>query len=294
MQTRKPFKRFNPKPAWLRKRLPTGPEYSAVRRLLREAGLLTVCQEAQCPNIWECFSNATAAFLILGPRCTRNCRFCAVAHGPPAPPDPAEPGRIAAAAAALNLDYVVVTSVTRDDLNDGGAAHFAAVTRAIRNRCPAARVELLVPDFSGDSGALSTVLAAGPDVLNHNLETVQRLYAGVRPEADYTRSLTLLAASRHCAPHITTKSGLMLGLGERPPEIRRAMEDLLSAGCRILTLGQYLQPTPRHLPVADYIRPSVFAGWRRFALAAGFTQVVSGPFVRSSYHAKDVYKETAL
>jgi lipoyl synthase len=274
-----------PKPAWLRKRLPGGPTYESVRRLLREAGLHTVCQSACCPNQFECFARHTATFMILGDHCTRNCRFCAVHHGPPQPVDPDEPRRVADAAGHLGLRYVVVTSVTRDDLPDGGADLFAAVIRTLRQRIPEVRVEVLIPDFQGNPEALETVLAAGPVVLNHNLETVARLYPAARPQADYHRSLALLARSRQAAPGILTKSGLMLGLGEKEAEIRTALNDLRAAGVQILTLGQYLQPTTAHLPIARYLAPEVFEGWRREALAMGFAAVASGPFVRSSYRA---------
>lgn len=274
-----------PKPVWLRKRLPSGPAYESVRRLLQEAGLHTVCQSACCPNQFECFARHTATFMILGDRCTRNCRFCAVHHGRPDPVDPDEPRRVAEAAAHLGLHYVVITSVTRDDLPDGGADLFAAVIRTLHQRIPGVRVEVLIPDFQGDRQALEKVLAAGPVVLNHNLETVARLYPAARPQADYRRSLNLLARSRRAAPQVLTKSGLMLGLGETGAEIRTALADLRAAGVQILTLGQYLQPTAAHLPVARYLAPEVFENWRREASAMGFAAVASGPFVRSSYQA---------
>jgi lipoic acid synthetase len=274
-----------PKPPWLRKRLPSGPAYESVRRLLREAGLHTVCQSACCPNQFECFARHTATFMILGDHCTRNCRFCAVNHGPPRAVDPDEPRRVARAAAHLGLRYVVVTSVTRDDLPDGGADLFAAVIRTLHQQIPEVRVEVLIPDFQGAPQALETVLTAGPVVLNHNLETVLRLYPVARPQADYRRSLDLLARSRQTAPGILTKSGLMLGLGETEAEIRTALADLRTAGVHILTLGQYLQPTAAHLPVARYVTPQAFENWRREALAMGFAAVASGPFVRSSYQA---------
>lgn len=278
------------KPPWLKKRLPSGPAFENVRKQLEKSQLHTVCQEAKCPNLWECFSRKTATFLILGSRCTRDCRFCAVAQGPSGPPDPGEPAGVAKAAQDMALDYVVVTSVTRDDLPDGGAGHFAETIREIRLRSPETRVEVLIPDFLGDQGALFTVLEARPDVLNHNLETVKRLYDLVRPGADYVRSLKLLKRASDFDPTMTAKSGLMLGLGEMPEEIRETLKDLLNAGCNILTLGQYLQPTRNHLPVVRFIPPEEFDKWRQTALDMGFSEVASGPFVRSSYHAKEVYQ----
>jgi lipoic acid synthetase len=280
------------KPPWLRRRLPTGPVYEQVRSLLQKGCLHTVCQEARCPNLWECFSEKTSTFMILGDRCTRNCRFCAVAHGPRALPDPAEPGRVARAAADLGLSYVVVTSVTRDDLPDGGAGLFADTIRALRHRIPGVAVEVLIPDFQGSPDALRAVLAAHPDVLNHNIETVPRCYPTVRPEADYQRSLELLARGGRWAPDIPTKSGLMLGLGETEIEIRATLRDLRNAGCSILTMGQYLQPTQNHLPVSRYVPPEAFDQWRRTGLDMGFVEVAAGPFVRSSYHARESYLKT--
>jgi lipoic acid synthetase len=279
------------KPPWLRRRLPSGPEYERLRRLLKAGRLHTVCQEAKCPNVFECFSARTATFLILGPRCSRNCRFCSVQGGDPAPVDPLEPQRVADAAVSLNLRYVVVTSVTRDDLADGGAGQFAATIIAIRRQLPGTRVEVLIPDFQGRRHPLETVLKAGPDVLNHNIETVPRLYPTVRPEADYLQSLTLLARSLEIAPGVPTKSGVMLGLGEDDDELRQVLTDLRSVGCSLLTLGQYLQPTRDQLDVARFIPPESFAQWEAEARQMGFAQVVSGPFVRSSYHAGDHYDD---
>jgi len=278
------------KPDWLKRRLPTGDAFNQVRTLIEAGKLHTVCQEAKCPNIWECYSHHTATFLIMGERCTRNCRFCSVAPGLPAPLDPQEPARVAEAAAGMQLSYVVVTSVTRDDLPDGGAGHFAATIHAIRFRIPGAGIEVLVPDFQGQRSALETVLRARPDVLNHNIETVPRLYARVRPQADYRRSLELLRRAREFDAAIPTKSGLMLGLGEGPEEVRQVLHDLRAAGCRILTLGQYLQPSPEHLPVEGYILPEDFNRWRDTALGMGFSEVASAPFVRSSYHAKEAFQ----
>jgi len=279
------------KPDWLKRRLPSGPVYGQTCALLAEQGLHTVCEAAKCPNQWECFSQQTATFLIMGDRCTRDCRFCAVAHGPRHAPDPDEPARIAETVVSMALDYVVITSVTRDDLADGGAGCFAATISAIRNRRPGVQIEVLIPDFKGDRDALDTLVAACPDVINHNIETVARLYPTVRPGANYRRSLDLIAQVARLSPPIPTKSGMMLGLGEKPLEIRQALNDLLEAGCRILTLGQYLQPSSAHLPVDRYVSPEIFADWRRKALGMGFKAVASGPFVRSSYHAGELYGE---
>jgi lipoyl synthase len=279
----------HPKPQWLKRRLPTGPAYEQIRAMIRDGALHTVCQEAKCPNQWECYSNRTATFLILGAKCTRNCRFCAVDHGPEGPPDPEEPQRVAEAARTMGLSYVVVTSVTRDDLADGGASVYADTIHALHDRIDGVQVEVLIPDFQGDRSALETVVSAGPEVLNHNLETVPRLYERVRPQAVYKRSLALLRRVRGIDPAMPTKSGLMLGLGETDAEIEQTLADLLSAGCRMLTLGQYLQPSRAHLPVARYVPPEEFDNWRRRALSMGFSQVASGPFVRSSYHARDLF-----
>jgi lipoic acid synthetase len=281
------------KPVWLKRRLPSGPVYGTVCQTLGAKGLHTVCQEARCPNQWECFSRQTATFLILGARCTRNCRFCAVESGPPAPYDPGEPERLADAAEAMGLTYVVVTSVTRDDLPDGGAEAFVRTVGALRQRLPGVRVEILVPDFGGDPEAWRRVVAAAPDVLNHNLETVPRLYPRVRPGADFHRSLGLLAEARRLAPGLATKSGLMLGLGETPPEIEATLVHLRRADCRMLTLGQYLQPTPAHLPVERFVTPEEFEAWHRRGRKLGFAHVASGPLVRSSYHARELFEGAA-
>jgi lipoyl synthase len=278
------------KPEWLRRRLPTGPEYERVRSLIKDGGLHTVCQEAKCPNQWECFSHQTATFLIMGSRCTRNCRFCAVEQGPSGPPDPAEPASVAEAAKRMGLRYLVITSVTRDDLSDGGAACFAETIQEVRKVLPEALIEVLIPDFQGDKEALRTVVAARPDVLNHNLETVPRLYPSVRPGAVYRRSLDLLRKAPTFDPFLPTKSGLMLGLGESAEEIRGTLGDLRDAGCTMLTLGQYLQPSKEHLAVQRYVPPQEFDHWCEAAVAMGFTRVASGPLVRSSYHAKDLYE----
>lgn len=278
-----------PKPPWLRVRMPSGPEYEKTRRLLRDGRLHTVCQEAHCPNIFECFGRRTATFLILGDHCTRDCRFCAVKQGPLLPPDPDEPRRVARAAAEMKLRYVVITSVTRDDLPDGGAAQFAATIAALRREIPGVRVEVLIPDFQGDVSSLKTVLTAGPDVLNHNVETVPRLYPTVRPQAQYLRSLALLENAARQTPRIPTKSGLMLGLGESEAEVRQTLADLRGVNCHLLTLGQYLQPTPRNLPVIRYVPPEGFQTWRKTALAMGFAHVAAAPFVRSSYQAGEIF-----
>jgi lipoic acid synthetase len=278
------------KPHWLKKRLPTGPAYENVKNLIGRDRLHTVCQEAKCPNIWECYSQRTATFLIMGSRCTRNCRFCSVAQGPTGPPDPAEPARVADAARHMALKYVVITSVTRDDLADGGASYFAKTIIEIRRQIPAAVIEVLIPDFQGDADALQTVLNARPDVLNHNIETVSRLYTLVRPQARYERSLQLIERVRSFNPKIPTKSGLMLGLGETSAEIRSTLNDLVGVGCRMLTLGQYLQPSKTHLPVQRFVPPEEFDQWRQTAIEMGFAEVASGPFVRSSYHAKELYQ----
>lgn len=278
------------KPAWLRKRLAlTGP-YHEVRALLHHAQIHTVCQEARCPNQWECFSQKTAAFLILGAQCTRRCGFCAVGHGLPDPPDPEEPDRIARVVCTLALRYAVVTSVTRDDLPDGGAAVFAQTVEAIRARAPDTEVEVLIPDFQGKTSSLETVLRAEPSVLNHNVETVPRLYDRVRPGADYRRSLSVLRHSSASAPHLPVKSGMMLGLGETDDEILQTLDDLLTSGCTMLTLGQYLRPAPHLVPVAHYVPPEEFQVWQEKALSLGFHKVAAGPWVRSSYHAHELYR----
>jgi lipoic acid synthetase len=257
----------------------------------RQQGLHSVCRSAACPNQGECWSQGTATFMILGGLCTRDCAFCNVGHGPTAPPDPAEPQAVAAAVAELGLRHAVITAVTRDDLADGGAAQFAAVTAAIRALLPGCRVELLISDLRGDRRALATIVAASPDVLGHNLETVPRLYPTVRAGADYRRSLALLAAARELAPALPTKSGLMLGLGEEQREVLAVLADLRQAGVGMLTLGQYLQPTRAHLPVTRYLPPAEFAELRDTALAMGFIQVSAGPLVRSSYHAAELYED---
>lgn len=275
------------KPDWIRVRAPVGAEVTRIRRILREAHLATVCEEANCPNLGECFSQGTATFMILGDVCTRRCPFCDVAHGRPRPPDAAEPDHLAQSIAAMGLGYVVITSVDRDDLRDGGAGHFAACLTAVRTHCPGTRIEVLVPDFRGRTGvALDQFQGrAVPDVFNHNLETVPRLYARARPGADYQGSLDLLAefGARH--PRVPTKSGLMLGLGEEAEEVLAVMADLRAHGCTMLTIGQYLQPTRAHLPVSRYWTPEEFEHLRKAGESMGFANVASGAMVRSSYHA---------
>ncbi len=281
------------KPPWLKRRILGGHGVEMVRKRLRANHLHTVCQEAHCPNIWECFSQQTATFLILGEKCTRNCRFCAVGHGPSGPPDAKEPEQVAKAALEMGLTYIVVTSVTRDDLPDGGAGHFAETIQQIRNLIPVPQIEVLIPDFQGATAALHTVLDANPNVLNHNLETVPRLYGRVRPEAIYARSLGLLDHARAYRKDIPTKSGLMLGIGETDDEIAQSLKDLRTVGCQFLTLGQYLQPSKEHLPIDRYVTPEAFDHWATVAKSLGFERVASAPLVRSSYHAKEMYTETA-
>ncbi|MBW2631353.1 MAG: lipoyl synthase [Deltaproteobacteria bacterium] len=278
------------KPPWLRRSLPKGAEYQAIRKLLRENRLHTVCEEALCPNIWECFSKGTATFLIMGSLCTRGCRFCAMSRGKPAPLDSEEPSRVAGAARQLGLSYVVVTSVTRDDLPDGGASFFSDTITKIHEDVPGAHVEVLIPDFQGDAQALASVIRARPDVLNHNVETVPRLYPAARPDSSYRRSLALLERAKKDAPEIPVKSGVMLGLGETSKEIRQTLRDLADAGCDILTIGQYLQPSKKNLAVERFVHPDEFDEWRVAALEMGFSGVVSGPLVRSSYRAGELYK----
>jgi len=276
-------------PDWARKGSPLAPGARALRVLLREQALNTVCEEARCPNLGECFSRGTATFMLLGDRCTRRCGYCAVATARPEPPDAGEPDRVAEAAARLGLRHVVLTAVARDDLDDGGAAHFAAAVRAVRRRLPGARVEVLVPDFRGGRAALSAVLAAAPDVFNHNIETVPRLFPRVRPQGGYGRSLEMLAAARALRPAQAVKSGLMVGLGETDDEIAAVLADLRAAGVDIVTMGQYLRPTRGHAPVDRYVSPEGFATLERRARSLGFPTVYSGVFVRSSFNADEVF-----
>ena len=275
------------KPPWFRVRLPGSPGYFRLKQLMREHALHTVCEEASCPNIGECWQHGTATFMILGDICTRSCGYCNVKHGTPGTVDRNEPERLAAAVAALALDYVVVTSVDRDDLPDGGASVFAASIRAIRRRAPGCRVEVLVPDFSDRAAPIEIVLDAGPDILNHNLETVDRLYRPARPGGRYHWALSLLKRARRYRPNVPTKSGVMVGLGETTDELLTALADLRGVGCEIVTIGQYLRPSAAHLPVARYYHPDEFAALRQRALEIGFQHVESGPLVRSSYHAHE-------
>jgi len=298
------------KPAWLKKPLPQGSDYQRVKRLLSSAKLTTVCQEANCPNMFECFSKNTSTFMILGCECTRHCRFCNVTANLPQPVDPDEPMRVAKTACKLGLTYVVVTSVTRDDLPDGGANHFAAVIKAIKASHPDSKqsgpkqtdpkqsnqklsdqlkVEVLIPDFQGDIRALEIVVYAKPDVVNHNIETVASLYETVRPEAIYQRSLDLLKNVKTLDPLMPVKSGIMVGLGETLEELSKTMEDLFEHGCEILTIGQYLQPTRQHLTVKKYYSPEEFKQLELIARKIGFQRVAAGPFVRSSYNAQELF-----
>ncbi len=275
------------KPPWLTKRISLTGTVQEVRTLMRKQSLHTVCESARCPNIGECWSRKTATFLIMGDVCTRNCHYCAIATGRPMFLDPREPERVAEAAANLGLRHVVVTSVARDELKDGGARHFARTIQAIRDKIPGVVVEVLIPDFKGSENALQIVLEARPDILNHNVETIDRLHRKVRPQGDYHRSLTLLGRAKAGMERGYTKSGLMVGLGETPEEVTQVMRDLRGIGCDIFTIGQYLRPTMSHLEVVRYCLPEEFEGWKREGEALGFRFVASGPYVRSSYHADD-------
>jgi lipoic acid synthetase len=272
------------RPAWLKARIPSGEKYVALKTLINRHKLHTVCEEARCPNMGECWNNGTATFMILGDTCTRSCGFCAVKTGRPTELDADEPERVAQAVRHMGVRHAVITSVNRDELIDGGAQIFAETIRKIRATCPSTRVEVLIPDFRGDEIALNIVLDAFPDVLNHNTETVPRLYPTVRPQARYDRSLELIQRAKRRG--FTTKSGLMIGIGERTEEILEVMTDLTRNGCDILTIGQYLQPTKEHLPVDRYVHPEEFAMLKQTGLEMGFSRVESGPFVRSSYHAE--------
>ena len=282
------------KPPWLKKRIPPLQDVQKVRSILEQTDLHTVCQEARCPNLGECFARGTATFLILGRVCTRDCGFCAVERGAPAPPDEAEPQRVAQAVQKMGLHYVVITSVTRDDLPDGGASSFAKTIRAIRALNPEIKVEVLIPDFKGNQNFLKTVLKESPEILNHNIETIPRLYPRVRPLADYKRSLTLLKRSKQDCPHIPTKSGFMLGFEETREEVLELLRDLSEAGCDFLTIGQYLQPRQDRLPVIRFVPPEEFEEHRRIAEGMGFRAVASGPFVRSSFHAALMFETISI
>ena len=272
-------------PDWIKVRLPHGDGFATTRRIVKDLRLHTVCEEARCPNVAECWGQRTATFMLLGDICTRNCGYCAVQHGRPAEVDRFEPARVAAAAVRLGLRHVVVTSVDRDDLPDGGAGHFAATAAAIKRRMPGCTVEVLTPDFRGDPDALATVVDAPIDIFNHNTETVPRLYRRARPGGKYDRVLGLFRMAKRRRPELTTKSGLMLGLGEARDELMAVFANLAAVGCEVLTLGQYLQPTDAHLPVERYLPPDEFAALRSTALRFGFRYVESGPLVRSSYRA---------
>ncbi len=279
-------------PEWLRKPETHPESVQALKRSLRELKLHTVCESARCPNIHECFHRGAATFMVLGNLCTRGCSFCSVPKGSPAKRefvlDAREPANVARMARELKLRYVVITSVNRDDLADGGSHHFAQTVREVRAALPQARIEVLTPDFCGDMDAVARVLDAGPDVFNHNMETIQRLYRKVRPQAAYQQSLDVLGFARRHRPHVLTKSGLMVGLGERPPEVEQLLRDLRGSDVDVATLGQYLQPTRRNMAVAEYVAPAQFDSYREYGLSIGFKMVFSGPFVRSSYMADQV------
>jgi lipoic acid synthetase len=276
------------KPPWLKKRLPPLQDLQGVKSILDEGDLHTVCEEARCPNLGECFCSGTATFLILGKICTRNCSFCAVEHGIPAPIDETEPEKVAQAVKKMGIQYVVITSVTRDDLPDGGASLFAKTIKAIRAMDPKIKIEVLIPDFQGNPSSLDIVLKESPDVMNHNIETISRLYSQVRPQADYKRSLNLLTKSKELYPHLFTKSGFMLGLGEIHEEVLELLRDLRKVGCDFLTIGQYLQPRKYRLPVERFVPPEEFEEYKRIGEEMGFRAVASGPFVRSSFHASQM------
>jgi lipoic acid synthetase len=277
------------KPEWLRVKAPQWQRVGSVKEILRDLSLNTVCEEASCPNIGECFQAGTATFLIMGPACTRACPYCDIDfEKKPQPLDATEPIRLAEAVKRLNLNHVVITSVNRDDLPDGGAAQFVRCIKETRKISPKTTIEVLIPDLCGNWEALAIILSANPEVLNHNTETIPRLYRRTRPQGDYGRSLELLKRTREIAPSSYTKSGLMVGLGETDAEIRQVMEDLRAVDCDILTLGQYLQPTQKHLDVQEFVTPEQFEAWRIFGESIGFLQVVSSPLTRSSYHAEQV------
>jgi lipoic acid synthetase len=282
-----PLEKPLPKPRWIRARAPSGPEVARLKTLLREHQLHTVCEEAACPNLGECFRHGTATFMIMGKNCTRRCPFCDVGHGRPEPLDADEPRQLADAIAEMGLRFVVITSVDRDDLRDGGAQHFVDCIQAVKKSSPQTNIEILVPDFRGRLDKALDIFSAGlPDVLNHNLETVPRLYKQARPGADYHHSLKLIREFGERYKDVPTKSGLMVGLGESNEEIEEVMRDLRDHGCNMLTIGQYLQPSNHHLPVLRYVTPEEFKHFEEIGLAMGFDNVASGPMVRSSYHAE--------
>lgn len=276
---------YQRKPEWLKIKTIGGKNRTQVEKLLASLSLHTVCKEAACPNIMECFSRKTATFMILGNHCTRNCTFCNVEKGTAMDIDREEPEKIAEAAGKLGLKHVVITSVTRDDLPDGGAGHFASVIEKVRSSCEGITIEVLIPDFKGDEAALGNVVSAAPDIINHNIETVHRLYPEVRPQADYSRSLRLLRNVKEKDSRIYTKSGIMVGLGEKPEEVTGVFRDLREYGCDILTIGQYIAPSLKHYPVVEFITPEMFEKYKASAYRLGFSHVTSGPLVRSSYHA---------
>jgi len=277
------------KPSWIKVRLPSNPVFFSTKALISDLRLHTVCESAQCPNRWECWSQGTATFMIAGERCTRACGFCAVSTAKPFALEPDEPERVVEAILRLKLRHVVITAVARDDLKDGGANHFAKTITGIRKADPGIVIEVLVPDFNGREESLHEVLRAQPDIFNHNVETVERLTPLVRSRAKYRLSLSVLQRAKEIDPDVVTKSGIMLGLGETEPELFQAMDDLREAGVQVLTLGQYLRPTPQHLPVVEYISPEAFETYREIGISKGFAYVASGPLVRSSYHAADYH-----
>jgi len=280
------------KPDWIKVKLPNNPVFWDTKSMVKDLNLVTVCEEAQCPNRWECWGQGTATFMIAGEKCTRACGFCAVKTAKPDALEDDEPQRVAEATKRMNLNHVVITAVARDDLKDGGAEHFQKTIEAVRETNPGIIIEVLVPDFNDKDWALDLVMQARPHIFNHNLETVERLTPLVRSRAKYHRSLSVLKKAKQMVEgKVATKSGIMLGLGEKPEEIEQAFDDLLAADVTVLTLGQYLRPTPMHLPVVEYVKPGKFDEWRDIALAKGFRHVASGPLVRSSYHAADFHPE---
>ncbi len=280
------------KPDWLKVKLPSGPNYARINRYHRQHGLNSVCRSAACPNQGECWSKGTATFMILGDTCSRHCQFCNVGSGHLSPPDPEEPVKVAQAIAELNLNHAVITSVTRDDLADGGARHFAELVSHIRNQAPDCKIELLIPDLQGNWQALEIIVAARPDIIGHNIETVPRLYPEVRPEAKYQRSLALLAEVHRQNAQVITKSGLMLGMGEQEEEVIAVLKDLRAHDCQLITIGQYLAPTRQHFPVSRFIAPHEFDHYAQVGREFGFAHVESGPLVRSSYHAEEQYSSS--